>query len=75
MNIVQIGAKVGEGDGIGKGNAGDTAIGTAFNNLFKKEFPDTPLSCIGKIVARPGLKIRQKVGIMEIATRGYVHFQ
>ena len=42
---------------------------------FKKEFPDTPLSCIGKIVARPGLKIRQKVGIMEIATRGYVHFQ
>ena len=42
---------------------------------FKQEFPGTPLSCVGKIVDRPGLKIRQKSGIMEIATRGYVHFQ
>jgi thiamine-monophosphate kinase len=42
---------------------------------FKHEFPGTLLSCVGKIVDRPGLKIRQKSGIMEIATRGYVHFQ
>ncbi len=42
---------------------------------FKQEFPGTPLSCVGKIVDRPGLKIRQKSGIMEIATRGHVHFQ
>ena len=38
MKILQLGAKVGVGTGIGKGNAGDTAIGTAFDNLFKKEF-------------------------------------
>ena len=42
---------------------------------FKQEFPGTPLSCVGKIVDRPGLKIRKKSGMMEIATRGYVHFQ
>jgi thiamine-monophosphate kinase len=42
---------------------------------FKQEFPGTPLSCVGKIVDRPGLKIRQKSGIREISTRGYVHFQ
>ena len=39
MNIIQIGAKVGPGEGIGAGNAGDTAIGDAFSYLFKKEFP------------------------------------
>jgi len=54
---------------LGKGSA------VALLDQFKQEFPDTPLSCIGKIVERPGLKIRQKSGIMKIATRGHVHFQ
>jgi len=40
MNIIQVGAKVGKEPGIGKGNAGDTAIGTAFEYLFSKEFPN-----------------------------------
>ncbi len=44
MKILQLGAKVGVGTGIGKGNAGDTAIGTAFDNLFKKEFPDSQIT-------------------------------
>lgn len=38
MNIIKIGVKVGPQKGVGLGNAGDTAIGTAFNFLFKKEF-------------------------------------
>jgi len=42
---------------------------------FKRQFPGTPLCCIGKIVSEPGLKIRQKTGLMEIAARGHVHFQ
>ena len=42
---------------------------------FKQQFPNTPLCCIGKLVVKPGLKIRQKTGLMEIATRGHVHFQ
>ena len=54
---------------LGQGSA------VALLDQFKQEFPDTPLSCIGKIVERPGLKIRQKSGIMKIATRGHVHFQ
>ena len=44
MKILQLGAKVGVGTGIGKGNAGDTAIGMAFDNLFKKEFPDSQIT-------------------------------
>jgi len=54
---------------LGQGQA------VAVLDRFKQEFPDTPLCCIGKIVDRPGLKIRQKTGLMEIATRGHVHFQ
>ena len=44
MKILQLGAKVGVGTGIGKGNAGDTAIGTAFDNLFEKEFPGSQIT-------------------------------
>ncbi len=54
---------------LGQGQA------VALLDQFKQEFPDTPLHCIGKIVGQPGLKIRQKTGLMEIATRGHVHFQ
>jgi polysaccharide pyruvyl transferase WcaK-like protein len=43
MNIIQIGAKVGPGEGIGVGNAGDTAIGDAFSYLFEKEFPNATI--------------------------------
>ena len=46
MKIVQIGAKVGEGKGIGLGNAGDSAIGYAFNYLFEKEFPNSEITFI-----------------------------
>ena len=54
---------------LGQGQA------VALLDQFKQQFPDTPLCCIGKIVPQPGLKIRQKTGLMEIATRGHVHFQ
>ncbi len=54
---------------LGQGNA------VALLDQFRKAFPDTPISCIGKIVAEPGLKIKQKDGTKEFATRGFVHFQ
>ncbi|MEE2948415.1 MAG: thiamine-phosphate kinase [Verrucomicrobiota bacterium] len=54
---------------LGQGQA------VALFDRFKQQFPDTPLCCIGKIVTQPGLKIRQKTGLMEIATRAHVHFQ
>jgi polysaccharide pyruvyl transferase WcaK-like protein len=39
LKIIQIGAKVGDGNRVGKGNSGDTAIGSAFEYIFKKKFP------------------------------------
>jgi len=50
-------------------------LAVALLDQFKQEFPDTPLHCIGKIIEQSGLMIRQKTGLMEIATRGHVHFQ
>jgi len=55
MNILQLGApsavlpstatvQVGEGNDIRKGQAGDVAMGAAFNNLFKKEFPGSQIT-------------------------------
>ena len=54
---------------LGQGNA------VALLDQFGKAFPETPISCIGKVVAEPGLKIQQKDGTKEFATRGFVHFQ
>ena len=47
----------------------------ALLDQFRKAFPDTPISCIGRIIEEPGLKIKQKDGTKEFATRGFVHFQ
>ena len=54
---------------LGQGNA------VALLDQFRKAFPDTPISCIGRIIEEPGLKIKQKDGTKEFATRGFVHFQ
>ena len=42
---------------------------------FRQAFPETLISCIGKVINEPGLKIKQKDGIKEFAARGFVHFQ
>jgi thiamine-monophosphate kinase len=42
---------------------------------WKQEFPEVPLSCIGKIMAEPGLKIRDKTGVQPFTAHGYIHFQ
>ena len=54
---------------LGQGNA------VALLDQFRKAFPATPISCIGRIIEEPGLKIKQKDGTKEFATRGFVHFQ
>lgn len=43
-------------------------------DAWKKQFPRLKLSCIGKITAEPGLRIRDKEGVRELAARGYTHF-
>jgi thiamine-monophosphate kinase len=41
---------------------------------WKAQFPKLRLSCIGKITAARGLKLRGKTGIQTIEAHGYVHF-
>jgi thiamine-monophosphate kinase len=43
-------------------------------DAWKKEFPALRLSCIGKITAARGLKLRDKTGIRALEAHGYVHF-
>jgi len=42
---------------------------------WKKQFPKLRLSCIGKILADPGLKIRNKTGVQTLTAHGYIHFK
>ena len=41
---------------------------------WKARFPSLRLSCVGKITAAPGLKIRNKDGVRPLQAHGYVHF-
>lgn len=41
---------------------------------WKARFPDTRLSCVGKITAERGLRLRDKEGVRTLAAHGYTHF-
>ncbi len=43
-------------------------------DAWKQQFPETKLTCIGKITNSPGLKIRDQNGVKEFSGSGYVHF-
>lgn len=43
-------------------------------DAWRKQFPDVKLSCIGKITAEPGLRLRDKDRVMPFTGHGYVHF-
>ena len=43
-------------------------------DAWNKKFPKLKLSCIGKIVAREGILIRDKHGSHRLNAHGYVHF-
>lgn len=47
----------------------------ALLDSWKETFPETKLTCIGKVVATPGLRLRDKDGIRELGTHGYTHFK
>ena len=42
---------------------------------WKNQFPQLPLSCIGRITAEPGLRLRDKQGVRTIEAHGYTHFE
>ncbi len=41
---------------------------------FRRQFPHTPLACIGRITPEPGLRLRDAQGARELTAHGYVHF-
>lgn len=43
-------------------------------DAWKKKFPGVKLSCIGKIIAGEGIRLRDKTGIRPLTAHGYVHF-
>lgn len=43
-------------------------------DAWKQQFPDVKLSCIGKIVAGEGIRLRDKTGIRPFTAHGYIHF-
>ena len=42
---------------------------------WKKHFPGTKLSCIGRITAQPGLRLRDGTGVRNLPVHGYTHFE
>ena len=47
----------------------------ALVDAWKKEFPALPLTCVGKITAEPGLRIRDAQGVRPLNVHGYTHFE
>ncbi len=41
---------------------------------WKAAFPDVPLTCIGRMTAAPGLRLRDTQGVQLFHGHGYVHF-
>jgi thiamine-monophosphate kinase len=41
---------------------------------WKNQFPELPLTCIGRITDTPGLKLRDRDGLRDFSLRGYEHF-
>jgi thiamine-monophosphate kinase len=46
----------------------------ALLDAWKKQFPDLPLTCIGKVTAEAGVRLRGPDGIRTLPAHGYVHF-
>ena len=43
-------------------------------DAWKKKFSDVKLSCIGRIIAGEGIRLRDQTGIRPLTAHGYVHF-
>ena len=46
----------------------------ALADAWKAQFPDLPLTCIGRISKEPGLRLRDKQGVRTLNVHGYTHF-
>jgi len=46
----------------------------ALTDAWRLQFPKLRLSCIGKVTAEKGLRLRDQHGVRELAAKGYEHF-
>jgi len=46
----------------------------AVKDGFRAAFPELPLTCVGRITAEPGLRLRDARGLHELHAQGYAHF-
>lgn len=44
-------------------------------DAWRKQFPGLRLSCIGKITAEPGVRVRDRRGTTPLTVHGYTHFE
>src|SRR5213078_305338 len=44
------------------------------HDSWRKKFPDLKISCIGKITAEVGIRIRDQQGVKPLFVHGYTHF-
>jgi len=44
-------------------------------DAWRTAFPGVRLSCVGRVSAEPGLRLRDRRGIRPLAAHGYAHFQ
>ncbi len=42
---------------------------------WKQRFPEVKLSCVGRILTEPGLRIRDDRGVRDLEVHGYDHFE
>jgi thiamine monophosphate kinase len=43
-------------------------------DAWKQQFPNLPLSCVGKIIPGEGVTIRDRQGVRPLRVHGYEHF-
>lgn len=43
-------------------------------DAWKEKFPKLKLTCIGKVTAEPGIRLRDKFGVRTFKAHGYAHF-
>jgi len=53
----------------------DPADAVALKDKWREAFPDTPISCIGKIIEQPEVLFKDQSGIRPLHWHGYDHFQ
>ena len=53
----------------------DPGDAVKLKDQWSKEFSETPISCIGKILEQPGIRLKDEQGIRPLTWHGYDHFQ